>query len=282
MTCIHIDDPRPIRRTTAVDLARNLALFAALWLAYSMIRSAVGDAEGIALGNARRLLDAQSSLGLAIEDDIQRVLGTSWTFATANVYYLVHFPVTVAVLFGTFLRDRHGSFVLLRDSLIAVTAIALVVHLVVPMAPPRMLPGFIDAGVEYGPDPYSIAGSDGANQFAAMPSMHVAWALLVGVALWSVGHVAGLRVFALVHPVITTVVVILTGHHFVFDAAAGAALVGVALVARSVACRRRQRSAGAVTVEVGGATVTVEGSAPPGGPRPTPARSGRAASSAPS
>ena len=225
-------------RFDLLDVARHLALFTALWLAYSAIRSAVGDAEGIAILNAERLLDAQAALGLAIEDDVQRVLGTSWTFATANVYYLIHFPLTVGVLLLTYVRDRAGSFVVLRNSMIGVTAIALVVHLLVPMAPPRMLAGIIDAGVEYGPDPYAIAGSDGANQFAAMPSMHVAWALLVSVALWTIGFVPGVRVFALVHPAITTIVVILTGHHFVLDAAAGALLVVVVLVARYVWRRR--------------------------------------------
>ncbi len=221
--------PRPVRLPDAVDLLRNLALFAGLWLVYSGVRAAVGDAEGAALANAQRLLDVQAAIGLDIEDDVQRWFGSTFTFVAANVYYLVHFPVTVAVLVATFLRDRHGVFVRLRNGLIAVTGAALVVHLVVPMAPPRMLDGFVDAGADYGPDPYSIPGSDGANQFAAMPSMHVAWALLVGGALWSLNHVRGGRVAAIVHPFVTVLVVIVTGHHFLTDVAVGGLLVAATI-----------------------------------------------------
>jgi len=147
----------------------------------------------------------------------------------ANVYYLVHFPVTVIALSATFFRDRHGTFVTLRNSLIAVTSVALLLYALVQLDPPRMLPGFIDGGLAYGPDPYSFPGIGSANQFAAMPSMHVAWAVLVAVTVWRSTRICVSRFLAAFHPLVTTFVVLITAHHFATDVIVGAGLAGAAL-----------------------------------------------------
>lgn len=131
-----------------------------------------------------------------------------------------------------FWQHRTTTYSVLRNSLIGSTAVALLLHLVVPMAPPRMLPGFVDAGAAYGPDPYAIAGSESANQFAAMPSLHVAWAVLIGCTLWRLTTWRIVRSLAVLHPLVTALVVIITGHHFVADVGIGAALA-IAFVAIS-------------------------------------------------
>lgn len=228
-----------------LDAPAHVLLLAGLWFGYAAVRNLTNGTQHAAMDNASRLLDAESALGIDIEGGLQSALDFPQVFMAANTYYLVHFPLTLTVMALAFWRRRTTVFSVLRNSLIATTAVALVVHLFVPMAPPRMLPGFVDAGRAYGPDPYAIAGSENANQFAAMPSMHVAWAILAGYAIWHISDRRLVRVFGALHPVITSVVVIVTGHHFASDVAIGASLAFVFLAISSmVAIGRLRRSVG--------------------------------------
>lgn len=238
---------RPSRRL-ALDAVTQFAVLGALWTSYAAVRQITGDTRQVALDNAARLLDIEAALGIDVEAVLQSAIGEEGLFVAANAYYLLHFPLTFAVVALAFLRHRTTVYPLLRDALIGSTAVALFLHLLIPMAPPRMLPGFVDAGAVFGPDPYSMAGSESANQFAALPSLHVAWAVLVGVAVWNVSRHRSVRSLAILHPIITTAVVIVTGHHFVIDVAIGATLaVGfVAAASRrtSTAPRRSEREIG--------------------------------------
>ena len=96
-----------------------------------------------------------------------------------------------------------------------------------------MLPNFVDATLAYGPNPYSIPGSGAVNQYAAMPSMHVGWAILAGYAIWKLSNRPIMRAAAILHPVLTAMVVIVTGHHFLSDALVGAALAAIFLTVAS-------------------------------------------------
>ncbi len=217
-----------------LDAATQIAMLVALWTGYAAVRHVTGDTQRSALGNAARLLEVESTLGLDVEAVLQSAVGWPHLFVAANTYYLIHFPVTLAVVVLTFWRHRETVYSALRNSLIGSTVVALLVHLAVPMAPPRMLPGFVDAGAEFGPDPYAIAGSESANQFAAMPSLHVAWAVLVGCAFWRLSGGRIVRCLAVVHPLATSLVVVITGHHFITDVAIGAALaIGFAALTNS-------------------------------------------------
>ena len=219
----------PSRR---LDASAQVAILAVLWFGYAAVRNLVGDTRLTALGNASRLLQIETSLGLDIEEPLQSAITWPAAFVAANSYYLLHFPLTLAVMVFAFWYSRATVFPVLRNSLIGSTGVALIAHLAVPMAPPRMLPGFVDAGAAFGPDPYSIAGSESANQFAAMPSMHVAWAILSGYTIWQLSSRQVVRSAAVFHPMLTSVVVVVTGHHFVSDVAIGAA---VAIVSISLA-----------------------------------------------
>lgn len=226
-------NPKQLLRTDlgrqGSDVAANVGLLGALWFGYAAVRNAAGNTRFAALDNAARLLDVEETLGLDIEAAIQSAVDWPQAAIAANSYYLLHFPLTLAVMVVAFCRSRGGVFVAMRNSVIGCTAVALAVHTLLPMAPPRMLPGFVDTGVIHGPDPYALAGSGHANQFAAMPSMHVAWAIVCGFAIWQLSNGGAAKVVAVLHPLLTSFVVILTGHHFVFDVAIGAALALVAL-----------------------------------------------------
>lgn len=223
------------RDRRGLDALTQVAILGVLWSSYAAVRQITGDTRDVAIDNAARLLDLEAAVGLDIESIAQSAVTWERAFVAANAYYLVHFPLTFAVVVATFWRHRTTVYPLLRDSLIGSTAVALLLHLVIPMAPPRMLPGFIDAGARFGPDPYAVAGSESANQFAALPSLHVAWAVLAGYTVWRLSDTRIVRSVAAAHPVITAVVVVITGHHFVVDVAIGAGLaIGFVALARSV------------------------------------------------
>ena len=231
------------RRQTA-DVAANVGLLGLLWFAYAAVRNLPGDTRLAASANAVRLLGLESALRVDVEAALQSTIDWPQALVAANTYYLLHFPLTLVVMAVAFRRSRTTVFAAMRNSLVGCTAVALTVHLVVPMAPPRLLPGFVDAGAQFGPDPYALAGSGNANQFAAMPSMHVAWAILAGYAIWQLSPGKLARVVGIVHPLLTSFVVVVTGHHFVFDVAigAGVALVALALVVSAMQGGHRSQS----------------------------------------
>ncbi|NNF56183.1 MAG: phosphatase PAP2 family protein [Acidimicrobiales bacterium] len=208
------------------DIVRNSSLLALLWIAYSAVREVSVSSSAAAFANATKVMNVQQTMGMDIEAGVQAILGFGWLFKIANWYYLVHFPVTLVALGTAYMLSRSNLFVRFRNALIGATGIALFLHVQYPLAPPRMLDGYVDSGAVFGPNPYELAGSDGANQFAAMPSMHVGWAVLVGLLIWafSAGSIA--RTVAVLHPLITSFVVVLTANHYVLDVIIGGALAG--------------------------------------------------------
>ncbi len=208
------------------DIVRNSSLLALLWFAYSAVREVSVSSSADAFSNATEVMNVQQTMGLDIEAGVQAILGFGWLFKTANWYYLVHFPVTVVALGSAYLLSRSDLFVRFRNALIGATGIALLLHVRYPLAPPRMLDGYVDSGAVFGPNPYELAGSDGANQYAAMPSMHVGWAVLVGFLIWAFSSGLLARAVAILHPLVTSFVVVLTANHYVLDVIIGAALAG--------------------------------------------------------
>lgn len=192
---------------------------------------ATGRVE-VADDNAHRLLDLQAALRLPTEASLQAAaLQVDHLVGLADRYYLLHFPLTAAVLVWLWARDR-ASYRWAKTALVLATAVAMVVHLVVPMTPPRLLAaaGVVDTGQRAGSSVYDGSPlAHVANEYAAMPSLHVGWALLVALVL-----VATLRSrwrwLWLLHPLLTIVTVVVTGNHYLLDAAAGALLVVAALV----------------------------------------------------
>nr|WP_231126336.1 phosphatase PAP2 family protein [Motilibacter aurantiacus] len=204
---------------------------------------AAGEASS-AVANAHSLYAWERAVGLPDELALQKWLLDRPTLArTANTYYAtVHFPFTGLVLAWLFLRDR-VQFRWARTVLVAVTAAALVLTFTVPLAPPRLMPdlGFTDVAAVLGPSVYAHSASGATNQLAAMPSLHVGWAVLVAVALVRAGHTRW-RWLWLVHPAVTWLVVVATANHYWADG-----LVAVAMllaVMASASALRRERGTG--------------------------------------
>ena len=208
---------------------RELVLVAALWVAYSLGRLAADGHVAAAYANADRVWDFERALRLPSEAGVQDLLLPSPTLVhAANGYYaLVHFPATAAFLIWLYVR-RPTHYHLARNALAGLTAAALVIHALFPLAPPRMLAetGLVDTGHLYGPSVYGAPDTHSlANQYAAMPSLHVGWALLVAVTLIAVTR-GRWRWLWLAHPAITILVVVATANHYWLDGIVAAALLG--------------------------------------------------------
>ena len=225
-------------------LVRELLLVAGLFLVYKLGRQLAAGHGGEAYRNGRGVWRLERSLQLPGEGAVQSLLlhGEGLAHA-ANVYYAaVHFPATAAFLVWLYVR-RPLHYVWARRVLAAVTAAALVLHLTFPLAPPRMLSatGLVDTARVYGPSVYGPPETDGlSNQFAAMPSLHFGWALMVAVGL-IVATRTRWRWLWLLHPLLTLLVIVGTANHFWLDAWAAAALLGLALTV----ARRPRRTAAA-------------------------------------
>jgi hypothetical protein len=210
--------------------ARELLLVAALFMAYKAGRIVAMGHAGQAKDNASSIWHFERLLHLPDEASLQHaLLSHEWLIHLANSYYAyVHFPTTALCLIWLYLR-RPEWYLWTRRLLAWRTAAALVVHLAFPLAPPRLsaATGLVDTGTLYGPGVYGHPDTDTlSNQYAAMPSLHVGWALVVALAL--IGATRGrLRRLWLLHPVITLLVVAATGNHYWLDAVVAVALLAL-------------------------------------------------------
>ncbi|MEU4266631.1 phosphatase PAP2 family protein [Streptomyces sp. NPDC026092] len=220
--------PRP-------PLLRELLLVTALFLVYKFGRLFANGHELRAFHNADRIWDVERAFHLPGEGAIQALLlhgdGDALVRAANTYYAAVHFPATVVFLAWLYWR-RPAHYLWSRRVLALLTAAALALHLLMPLAPPRMLAatGLVDTARVYGPSVYGATPETDsmANQFAAMPSLHFGWALMVAIGLIVAGR-GRLRRLWLLHPALTLLVIVGTANHYWFDALAAAALLGLAL-----------------------------------------------------
>jgi PAP2 superfamily protein len=202
------------------QLPLELALLFSMFVAYRAGRLLTTDQTSTAFANAQDLWDVERWLRLPRETGVQDwFLQSAHAIELANTYYaVVHFPATVAFLVWMFLR-RPAHYLWVRRAIVLLTATGLFVHVLFPLAPPRMRPdlGFIDTAATYGPDVYGPPeGGSIANQFAAMPSLHIGWAVLIAVGL-IVSTRSRWRWLWLAHPIVTVLVVVGTANHWWLD-----------------------------------------------------------------
>ena len=212
---------------------REILLLTALFLVYRLGRLAIAGHDDLAIANAWHVWDVERLLRLPDEETLQQ-WALQWPdlLKAANWDYVgVHFPLTLAVLAWGWLRRPPAEYRWARRLIITLTAFALVLHVAMPLAPPRMLfsLGFLDTMAVFGPSAYSGGAATVANQFAAMPSLHVGWALLIAVVVVRTAR-SRWRWLIVAHPVLTTLVVVVTANHYWVDALVAAVLLGLVLL----------------------------------------------------
>ncbi|TCC10623.1 phosphatase PAP2 family protein [Kribbella soli] len=211
-------------------VVREAVLLATLFLVYSAGRQIAARHTGSAFDHAHEVLSLQNWLHLPNEASIQHwALQFPQLVEGANLYYAsVHAPLTAAVLLWLSIwRPKAYSHV--RWTMVSLTGLALIGHIAFPLAPPRMMPGFVDTGLRFGQSVYGPDHTDGAvNQFAAMPSLHVGWATLIALSMILITQ-SRWRWLWLLHPIITFGVVVVTANHYWLDGIVALVLLAASL-----------------------------------------------------
>jgi hypothetical protein len=229
---------RKPRLTSVSVFTQETALVVGLFALWQYAGSFALIGPGGALGRSRWIWHVERVMHLPSETAIQQVfLPHPLLIQFFNLYYdVLHFPVLIACLIWLFVwhRDSYGRW---RTTLVAFTGISLLVQLI-PVAPPRMLPGtgLVDTGVIYHQSVYSNSTGFNADQLSAMPSVHVGWALLVAIAVITTAR-SKWRWLVVLYPVMTTLAVVVTANHFWLDGIGAAVILLVVLAGQSRARR---------------------------------------------
>ena len=229
------------------DALRQLALFGGAYYLYRIVRGIVDGQTGLAFENARAVVDAERGLHLFFEPSLQ-----SWAREhldaivwVANWMYVnSHFVVTTTFLIWLYLARNHAYY-FVRNMFMIAMGLGLVGYAAFPTAPPRFLPewGFADTVASFVGESAENSANVLYNPFAAMPSMHVAFALMIAVpAIMLVKHRA-LKVLWGIYPFVVTFVVMVTANHFWLDAALGALVAAFSAYAASAAFARARPEA---------------------------------------
>ena len=228
---------RTLRRTFPFA-AFECGLWVTLYLSYLGLRDvSIGSAQE-AVANGIALVRAEEALGLFHEASVQQTVEAMHLEAWFDAYYLVGFaPSVVAMLVWLGLRHR-SAYKTLRTWLLVSLAIASILYVLVPTAPPRLVPG-LDIGDTVGLAAHDTGSFAGIrfNPYAAMPSMHVGWTLLVAIIGIRICGRRLVRIGFALYPLGMAICVVATGNHYFLDSIVGA---GVALLAVLI-CSERLR-----------------------------------------
>jgi hypothetical protein len=224
-------------------LAKEAALIFviyACWIRLGEVRFIATDG---AAGRGRWIWHAERWLPLPSELTMQRwALHATWLVRFANAYYFVGHVAPIGV-FLVWLYVRHrDAFPRWRNQLAFVSIVGAVIQFI-PVAPPRLFPefGFVDTAARYGPRVYDNSGFSQPGQLAAMPSMHVAWAMLIAIAAVTVSR-SRWRWIGPIHAALTIFAVTVTAYHWLLDGLVATMILLVGLSIAAVWDRRRLRS----------------------------------------
>ncbi len=221
----------------------EIALVGVPFLIYEMVRGAVADRAAEAFHRGASIVDLERNLGIFREAQIQSLfLPHQWLIDFFNaVYFWGHFPLVLVMAVPLYIWQR-PVYMFLRNTLIASGAIGLAIYFWFPAAPPRLMPhlGFVDTMERFSDVSYQNESMGAfANPFAAVPSLHFGWALVIGITfVWMFRHPL-LRAFGFALPILQGIAIVVTGNHFFLDAFAGA-LVSLAGFVIAFGIRRRQ------------------------------------------
>lgn len=240
------------RSRTRPSLVGEVAIVVFLLAGYNRVAVLAAGEPHEAVARGRDILALERLLGIEVELPLNAlVAGHERLGQVLAVYYdFAHASVTITVL-GLVYLLAPPAYRRARSALVTINLTGLAVYFLIPVAPPRLLPGegFVDVVAQSGTWGAWEAASTGAeplvNVYAAMPSLHVAWALWVVLAVRSLTDRPVARALAGAHLALTITIVVVTGNHYLLDVAGGAALTAASWAAVGVAGRRLPGRAGA-------------------------------------
>jgi hypothetical protein len=227
------------------DIVRQFLLFGAAYMLYRVARGLADARTVVAFANARKLINIEQALHFFVEPSIQVwASGSNLLMEVATWLYLnAQSTVLIGVLLYLYVVHNR-SFYFVRNMLMVAMAIALFGYILFPTAPPRFMPewGFSDSVADLTGVPATSAPVNALfNPYAAIPSMHVGFALMLG---WPLARLARWRIVAAfwyLYPFVIAFVTVATANHFLSDAILGALTAAIsAFVARRLGRLRPQ------------------------------------------
>jgi hypothetical protein len=227
-SAVAVGRPKPNRIQTLAEnnwrLIAEVLFIVPAYALYQFVRGNVGGSGGRAFENANRLIHVEKQLGIFHEAFLQQlILPKTWMVDLFNyVYIWGHLPVIIMVAIWLYTRHRE-RYALFRNAFLISGLIALIGFSTVPLAPPRYMPefGFTDT-IIHAQSYYAFQNPKIVNQYAAMPSLHFGWDLLVAIAIGVNTRVRAVRIATFFLPFLTLGGIVLTANHYFLDAAAGA------------------------------------------------------------
>jgi hypothetical protein len=225
-------------------IAREILLIVTAILLYFLVRGLIDSRTAVAFRNAERVVSLERAVGLFHEPALQNAITRDGWLVDAANYIYGHWPVIAVTLLWLLIRHRH-EYPRFRNAMLVSGAVGLVIFATFPVAPPRFLPayGFVDTVTEQTTAYRVLQPPAFLNAYAAVPSLHLGWNLLMGIA-WAglAGHWAA-RLFGWLMPPAMLAAIVLTANHYLFDGLAGGtlALLGL-LVATWLAGRSARRT----------------------------------------
>jgi hypothetical protein len=212
---------------------------------YFRIRGLTEGSTEIANAHAHDIVAFERALGIDVEATLQSWVAPSHQLETvANwIYIWGHWPVIIATMIWLVWQHRR-VFLRLRDAMLISGALGMVVFVSYPVAPPRLAGlGLVDTVTENSQAYRVLQPPAFVNQYAAMPSLHSGWDLLVGMAIFAAASTLALRIVGVAMPILMALAVVATANHYVVDVVAGVALVLFGhLVALRLERRRDERA----------------------------------------
>lgn len=208
---------------------------------YFRIRGLTESSVDVAQEHAREVVAFEEALGIHLEDELQAPVRTSAALETfANwIYVWGHWPVIVATMIWLAWLHR-DIFLRLRDAMMISGAVGMVIFVLYPLAPPRLAGLDLVDTVSESSSAYRVLQPPAfVNQYAAMPSLHSGWDLLVGMAIVAAASTVALRIVGFAMPVLMAWAVVSTANHYIVDVVAGVTLVLIAHAAALLLERRR-------------------------------------------
>jgi hypothetical protein len=225
------------------DLLRQFGLFLVVYQGYQLVRGIADGRQAVAMANGLHVIHLERSLGAFFEPGFQQAfISHQWLIEAANwMYFNSHFVVTISFLAWLYLF-RNENFNFVRNMFIVAMVLALMGYTLFPTAPPRMFPGagFTDTiHVFTNMNQDSSFASVLVNPYAAVPSMHIAFSLMIAIPAMNLVRSVWARALWSGYPLVVFFVIVVTANHFWFDAAAGAAVACLAAVTAHQLARLR-------------------------------------------
>ncbi|HEU4948259.1 MAG TPA: phosphatase PAP2 family protein [Kribbella sp.] len=246
-----VQPPLVVRR--AKNVAREVVLIVTGIVLYFLVRGLIDSRVSIAFKNAGYIIDVEKWAHIFVEPDLQDAVSDhDWLVDTANTVYIYgHWPVIAITLAWLLVRHR-DEYPRFRNAILISGAIGLVIFATFPVAPPRFLPefGFVDTVTQQTLAYRVLQPPAFVNQYAAVPSLHFGWNLLMGIAWAGLAGNRAARLFGWLMPPAMLAAIVLTANHYVLDGVIGGALAMFGLlVATWLHNRRTPRLKGTPSVQ---------------------------------